>query len=115
MPRSAFAHETRNLLERESKLTEGGDMTDTTNFTGIWLSRYEFFSSSRGETFTGSHRVEVTHVEDRISVRSTQSSASALSMELHANPTHNVLSGTWTETTDPAGYYAGRQFDGIVM
>jgi hypothetical protein len=83
------------------------------NLTGMWQSTYEYPSSSRGDTFTGTHGVTVEHEGDRVVVLSSADEASVLTMDLHVNG--NVITGTWAETTDPNGYYGGRRFKGTIM
>jgi hypothetical protein len=82
--------------------------------TGIWLSRYEYVSSSRGEaTFTGLHYVVIIHHGARLQVRSVPAAPSRLMMDLTANGA--VLTGTWTEQTRPDGYYQGSVYHGAIQ
>ncbi len=69
--------------------------------TGIWLSSYDYESTGRGATFTSHHYVAVVQHGTRLQVRSTPGSRSRLLMDLTANG--QVLTGTWTEETSPAG------------
>jgi transcriptional regulator with XRE-family HTH domain len=82
--------------------------------TGIWLSRYEYVSSSRDDaTFAGLHYVVIIHHGARLQVRSVPASASRLMMDLTANGA--VLTGTWTEQTRPDGYYQGSVYHGAIQ
>ena len=54
----------------------------------------------RGATFTNRHYVAVVQHGARLQVRSTPGSRSRLMMDLTANG--QVLTGTWTEETNPA-------------
>ena len=81
--------------------------------TGIWLSRYEYASSSRGGTFADEHYVVVIQHGARLQVRSVPASASRLMMDLTANG--QVITGTWTEQTSPAGYYQGGVYHGAIQ
>ena len=81
--------------------------------TGIWLSRYEYESSSRDGTFAGEHYVVVIQHGARVQVRSVPASASRLMMDLSVNG--QVVTGTWTEQTDPAGYYQGSVYHGAIQ
>ena len=83
--------------------------------TGIWRSRYEYVSSSRGDqAFTGEHYVMVIHHGDRLQVRSLPGTAPGrLMMDLTVNG--QVITGTWTEETDPAGYYRGAVYHGAIQ
>jgi len=83
------------------------------NYSGIWRSRYEYFSSGRGDTFTGEHQVVLVQRGDRISARSVASDASALALDLSVD--RNVVTGTWSERTDAAGYYHGAVYHGAIQ
>ena len=82
--------------------------------SGIWLSRYEYESSGRGETFDSLHHVMLTHSGTQLTVRSLLRSApSSLIMDLTQNGA--VLTGTWSERTDPGGYYQGAVYHGAIQ
>jgi hypothetical protein len=83
--------------------------------TGIWLSRYEYTSSSRGgKVFDGCHHLLLVQRGTRVQARSIAGSApSRLIMDLTADGA--VLTGTWREETDPAGYYAGAVYHGAIQ
>jgi hypothetical protein len=83
--------------------------------TGIWHSRYEYVSSSRdNETFTGQHYVMVIHHGDRLQVRSLPRTATGrVMMDLTING--QVITGTWTEETNPEGYYQGSVYSGAIQ
>lgn len=82
--------------------------------SGIWLSRYEYESSGRNETFTDLHHVLVLQHGDRVQVRSLAESApSELVMDLTQNG--HVLTGKWTERTNQTGYYQGAVYHGAIQ
>jgi len=83
--------------------------------TGIWRSRYEYVSSGRsGETFADEHYVVILHRGVKVQVRSLPESApSRLVMDLTANG--QVITGTWTEETNPEGYYQGAVYHGAIQ
>ncbi|MDF3290750.1 helix-turn-helix domain-containing protein [Streptomyces silvisoli] len=84
------------------------------NLSGVWLSRYEYFSSGRGDTFTGLHYVVVLQHGDRLTVRSLPgSSDSPLTMDLTVDG--NVITGTWVEQTEDSGYYRGARYHGAIQ
>lgn len=84
------------------------------NFSGVWLSRYEYPSSSRGDTFVGQHFVLVLQHGDRLTVRSLPDSADGeLTMDLTVDG--SVVTGTWVEVTATAGYYRGARYHGAVQ
>ena len=86
-------------------------------FGGIWLSTYQFFSSSRADTFTGAHFVLLLQHGDTLTVRSLPGAAlsegSVLTMDLTID--RNVLTGTWVEETSPSGHYRGARYHGAIQ
>lgn len=84
------------------------------NHSGIWLSRYEYPSSGRNGTFEGRHFVLLLHHADRLTVRSLPDTAAGeLTMDLTVDG--NVVTGTWVEVTNRAGYYRGARYHGVVQ
>lgn len=83
--------------------------------TGIWLSRYEYVSSGRdGQSFADQHHVLVLHRGAKLQARSLPGSApSRLVMDLTVNG--QVITGTWTEETNPDGYYGGAVYHGAIQ
>jgi transcriptional regulator with XRE-family HTH domain len=87
---------------------------DHGNHSGVWLSRYEYFSSGRDSSFTGAHYVVVLQHGDRLTVRSLPgSSDSPLTMDLEVD--RNIVTGTWTEQTASDGYYRGARYHGAIQ
>lgn len=83
-------------------------------YSGVWLSRYEYFSSGREATFTGEHFVVLLQHADRLTVRSLPGSAdSRLTMDLSIEG--NVITGTWAEQTSPDSYYKGARYFGAIQ
>jgi hypothetical protein len=85
---------------------------DPSNLTGIWLSEYEFESTGRG-ILTGRHYVTARSDGDRLLLRSVPASRSMLAIDLAVK--ESALLGTWTEETDPGGYYRGKTFIGTLL
>ncbi|MFI6066538.1 XRE family transcriptional regulator [Micromonospora sp. NPDC051227] len=84
------------------------------SYEGVWLSRYQFHSSGREGFFAGQHFVVVLQHGDQLTVRSPPGSASSsLSMDLTVDGA--VVTGTWVEQTDPAGYYRGARYHGAIQ
>ncbi|MGC4803501.1 helix-turn-helix domain-containing protein [Micromonospora sp. DT233] len=84
------------------------------SYEGVWLSRYQYHSSGRGESFAGQHFVVVLQHGDRLTARSLPGSAtSSLSLDLTLDGA--VVTGTWVEQTDPGGYYRGARYHGAVQ
>ncbi|BCJ56990.1 hypothetical protein Jiend_04120 [Micromonospora endophytica] len=84
------------------------------SYEGVWLSRYQYYSSGREESFAGQHFVVALQHGDRLTVRSLPGSAtSSLSLDLTVDGA--VITGTWVEQTDPAGYYRGARYHGAIQ
>jgi transcriptional regulator with XRE-family HTH domain len=84
------------------------------DYSGIWLSRYEYFSSSREQAYAGQHFVVLQQDGGTVSVRSLPNSASStMGMDLAVDG--NVLTGTWVEDTDKTGYYRGKRYVGGIQ
>ncbi|MYV99248.1 XRE family transcriptional regulator [Streptomyces sp. SID3343] len=83
-------------------------------YNGVWLSRYEYFSSGRSGSFLGQHFVVVLQHGNRLTARSLPgSSDSPLTMDLVAD--RNIVTGTWTEQTAEDGYYQGARYHGAIQ
>jgi DNA-binding transcriptional regulator YiaG len=84
------------------------------SYAGVWLSRYQYHSSGRDQSYAGQHFVVVLQHGDRLTVRSLPgSSPSSLSLDLTVDG--SVVTGTWVEQTDPAGYYRGARYHGAIQ
>ena len=87
------------------------------NHSGVWLSRYEYFSSGRDQTFTGLHYVVLLQHGNKLTVRSLPNGSlnpdSPLTMDLTVDG--NVVTGTWVEETARDGYYAGARYHGAIQ
>ncbi|MFE3441650.1 helix-turn-helix transcriptional regulator [Nocardia sp. NPDC059180] len=84
------------------------------DYSGVWLSRYEYYSSGRDSTFTVAHYAVVLHHGAQITVRSLPgSSPSVIEMDLTLDG--NVATGTWAERTAVDGYYRGARYHGAVQ
>jgi transcriptional regulator with XRE-family HTH domain len=81
--------------------------------TGIWLSEYEYHSSSRDETFTSRHYMTVLHRGAALLVHSVPASASRVSIDMNVNG--QVVTGVWTERTRTEGYYRGAVYYGALQ
>jgi hypothetical protein len=97
----------------------GGEIEPSTQsavsplYSGVWLSRYEYESSSRGATLTGSHYVVVIQQGDRLTVRSLPGAGSELTMDLTVDGV--VVTGTWVEQTAAESYYRGARYHGAIQ
>lgn len=87
---------------------------DAGSLSGIWVSRYVYPSSGRGGNFEGRHHVILVHSGSHIHAESlTNSSDSKLTLSLEVRGP--VITGTWTEQTDPDGYYGGAVYHGAIQ
>jgi len=93
---------------------EVGPRSETAPLNGIWLSTYVYESSGRGATFTSSHYVLVIQQGAVVQVRSLPGTAPGrVLMDLTVNG--QVITGTWTEETNPGGYYQGAVYHGAIQ
>ena len=84
------------------------------NYSGIWLSHYQYYSTGREKVFSTGHYVVVLQHGNHLSVRSLPRSApSSMSMDLDIEG--SVATGTWAEDTDPGGYYRGTRYHGAIQ
>ncbi|GHJ12947.1 XRE family transcriptional regulator [Micromonospora sp. AKA38] len=84
------------------------------SYEGVRLSRYQFYSSGRGDSFAGQHFVVLLQHADRLTARSLPGSASS-SLSLDLSVDGAVVTGTWVEQTDPTGYYRGARYHGAIQ
>lgn len=84
------------------------------SYEGVWLSRYQYYSSGRGDSFAGQHFVVLLQHGDRLTARSLPGSASS-SLSLDLTVDGAVVTGTWVEQTDPTGYYRGARYHGAIQ
>lgn len=82
--------------------------------SGVWLSRYEYYSSGREAKFVGLHYVVILQHGSRLTVRSLpRTSNSQLTMDLTVDG--SVITGTWVEQTDQESYYRGARYHGAIQ
>ncbi|MFI9229302.1 helix-turn-helix domain-containing protein [Streptomyces rimosus] len=87
------------------------------HYGGVWLSRYEYYSSGRDRTLTAAHYVVLLQNGNRLTGQSlpgaSSNPGSPLSLDLTVDG--NVVTGTWVEQTATDGYYAGARYHGAVQ
>ncbi|MBT2396072.1 DNA-binding transcriptional regulator [Streptomyces sp. ISL-100] len=87
------------------------------NYSGIWLSRYEFYSSSRDETYDGQHYVVLLQHGNRLTGQSLPGGSSnpdsPLTLDLTVD--RSVVTGSWIEQTAADGYYNGARYHGAIQ
>ncbi|MFI0895640.1 XRE family transcriptional regulator [Streptomyces sp. NPDC020983] len=83
-------------------------------YSGVWLSRYEYYSSGREADFVGRHYVVILQHGSRLTVRSLpRTSNSQLTMDLTVDG--SVVTGTWVEQTTQESYYRGARYHGAIQ
>jgi hypothetical protein len=83
------------------------------DLTGIWLSRYVYYSDGRGQEFEGRHYVVLSQEGSRLTGHSLpHTSESELTLELLVEG--SAVSGVWKEKTSPDGYYQGATYTGAL-
>lgn len=81
--------------------------------TGIWISDYGYYSSSRDQHLTSKHHVLLLQRGARLMTRSLPESGSRVGMDMSVNG--QVVTGTWTEETERGGYYKGGVYFGCIQ
>lgn len=96
--------------------TPGADTHEAAqgSYSGIWLSRYEYYSSGRNGTYVGQHHVILLQHGNRLTARSLPGSSDS-PLTLDPAVDRNVVTGTWTEQTANDGYYQGARYHGAIQ
>lgn len=84
------------------------------DYSGVWLSRYEYYSSGRDSSFTVSHYAVLLQHGSQVTVRSLPGSSPS-TIELDLTLDSNVATGTWAERTAVEGYYHGARYHGALQ
>ncbi len=88
--------------------------TGDDRLTGIWHSRYVYYSSDRKGEFEGEHYVVLRYQDSRLVGQSLPHSLdSRLRLELSVDG--SIATGTWSERTSPGGYYKGATYHGTIQ
>jgi hypothetical protein len=99
------------------------DIDDTENFpasssnrslSGIWHSKYVYYSSGRKQDFEGEHYVVLRQDGSRLLGESLPHSIDSR-LRLDMTLEGSVITGTWTERTSPTGYYKGATYHGAIQ
>ncbi|WP_103503646.1 MULTISPECIES: DNA-binding transcriptional regulator [Streptomyces] len=94
-----------------------GTQPDYATFSGVWLSRYEFFSSSRDDSYEGRHYVVIVQHGNRLTAQSLPGAStnpdSPLTLDLTLD--RNIVTGSWVEQTATDGYYNGARYHGAMQ
>ncbi|MGY0235527.1 helix-turn-helix domain-containing protein [Longispora urticae] len=86
----------------------GGDLS------GVWHSRYRYYSDSQEQNLTMEHHVVLLHQGDRLIGESLPAlNDSVLRINLTVN--HTAATGTWSEATAVDGQYRGANYHGAIQ
>jgi len=84
------------------------------DLTGIWHSKYTYFSSGRNAEFEGEHYVALREDGGSLAGRSLPHSLGS-NLEFDLAVEGSIATGTWIERTSPSGYYGGATFHGTLQ
>ncbi|MGH3795116.1 MAG: hypothetical protein ACRDSP_09515 [Pseudonocardiaceae bacterium] len=88
--------------------------TQAERFSGVWHSRYIYYSSGRRNEFAGEHYVVINRQDNQLSAQSLPNSLYSL-LTLDLSVSDSIVTGTWIERTSPAGYYKGAVYRGAIQ
>lgn len=94
--------------EGEAALTSDGKLP------GLWLSRYQYWSTGRQGLYMSQHHCLLTRDGADVQVDSLPLGV-APSIHLALQADGNILTGTWEEHTDPRGHYLGDRRWGAIQ
>lgn len=101
-------------LEKRTADMTASDTHGNPDLSGIWRSRYSYFSSGRGQEFDSTHYVAIQQSGQQITVESLpHPSGSKIKLNLTADGF--TITGTWEEQTSPTGYYKGTVYRGAIQ
>lgn len=75
---------------------------------GIWLSRYQYYSTGRRALYVSQHYAIVVHNGPSVTVESLPLGV-VPRMTLELTVEGSILTGTWQEWTNPDGHYLGER------
>lgn len=82
--------------------------------SGVWNSRYIYYSSGRAREFEGEHYIVIRQQGNRIIGQSLPHTTGSR-LRLHLSVDGSIATGTWTEQTSPSGYYKGAAYHGTLQ
>jgi hypothetical protein len=110
----AAANPALALANQDTSVSVAGPSRMPFEMSGIWQSRYLYYSSGRDDEFEGDHYVVLRQEGNRIDGQSLPHSMDSL-LRLNLSVEGSVATGTWTERTSPAGYYRGATYHGTIQ
>lgn len=88
--------------------------TRTGDLSGIWHSRYVYYSASRGKKFDDEHYVVMRSEGQHLAGESLpHSTGSTVKLDLTVDGA--VVTGSWSEQTSPSGHYRGATYHGTLQ
>ncbi len=84
------------------------------DFSGIWHSRYLYFSNGRGQEYDGQHYVVMRQTDSQLVGQSLPHTLES-ELRLDMSVAGMVATGSWTEHTSPSGYYRGAVYHGTMQ
>lgn len=102
------------LFELSEPATAAPSASTGPDHSGVWLSRYVYPSSGRGDDFVGQHYVVLRQRGTVVTGQSLpHTTGSRLELDLEAKG--QIVQGNWTEHTSPTGYYRGKTYHGTIQ
>jgi hypothetical protein len=99
---------------RALRSAHAGPVRPNGGHSGVWLSRYQYYSSGRREEIDSAHYLVILRHGDRLAVRSVhRPERSLLTMDLTVDG--SVLTGTWAEENESDSYYRGARYHGAIQ
>jgi hypothetical protein len=103
-----------SVVDGEQAAPEPRTGSHGSGLSGIWHSRYLYYSTGRDQEFEGQHYVVLRQRGNRLAGQSLpHSTGSHLDLELSVDA--SIATGTWTERTSPTGYYRGAVYHGTIQ
>lgn len=84
------------------------------DLSGVWHSRYLYYSSSRGMEFEGQHYVVLRQHGNRLVGQSLPHSTDSR-LKVNLTVDGSIATGSWTERTSPSGHYRGAVYHGTLQ
>src|SRR4029078_11083194 len=98
-----------------ASIAGGGElMAANKELTGIWHSRYRYYSRSRDAYFYSEHVVRF-YPQDKQLVIESLPEINAAYLLLRLSVDGSLATGTWEEHTEEQGYYSGAVYHGALQ
>ncbi len=84
------------------------------SFSGEWQSEYVYPSSGRKKNFEGKHLVKAHQTGNNVVFESISGQNESY-LFIRVTIDDHIATGTWQESTNPEGYYAGAVYHGAIQ